>query len=100
MVGADGGRSFIRGVLGIDFEGETWETERMLVGDVGVDALDREHWHSWANEGRGWVALCPLPSTDSFQFQAPTGTDEPDEPSLERFQQIVDEHGWQRTPLA
>ena len=60
-------------------------------GDIRVDGLDREHWHSWPNAELGWVALCPLPSTDSFQFQAQIGPDEPDEPSLERFQQIIDE---------
>ena len=91
MAGADGGRSYVRGALGVGFEGETWPNERMLVGDVRVDGLDREHWHSWPNAELGWVALCPLPSTDSFQFQAQIGADEPDEPSLERFQQIIDE---------
>jgi 2-polyprenyl-6-methoxyphenol hydroxylase-like FAD-dependent oxidoreductase len=91
MAGADGGRSYVRGALGVGFEGETWANERMLVGDVRVDGLDREHWHSWPNAELGWVALCPLPSTDSFQFQAQIGPEEPDEPSLERFQQIINE---------
>jgi hypothetical protein len=39
----------------------------------------------------GWLALCPLPSTDSFQFQAQIPVDEPDDPTLERLQQIVNE---------
>src|ERR1700722_17803724 len=91
MVGADGGRSFVRKELGVGFEGETWKSERMLVGDVQVDGVDREHWHSWPKHEAGWVALCPLPSTESFQFQAQIAADEPDEPSWERFQQIVDE---------
>jgi hypothetical protein len=91
LVGADGGRSFVRGALGVGFEGETWASERMLVGDVRVDGLDREHWHSWPSTELGWVALCPLPATDSFQFQAQIGPEEPDEPSLDRFQQIIDE---------
>jgi 2-polyprenyl-6-methoxyphenol hydroxylase-like FAD-dependent oxidoreductase len=63
----------------------------MLVGDVQVDVLDRDHWHSWPKHKDGWVALCPLPSTNSFQFQAQIPPDEPDEPSLARFQQIIDE---------
>jgi 2-polyprenyl-6-methoxyphenol hydroxylase-like FAD-dependent oxidoreductase len=91
MVGADGGHSFVRKELGVDFEGETWKNERMLVGDVRVAGLDREHWHSWPKHAAGWVALCPLPSTESFQFQAQVTADEPDKPTLERFQQIVDE---------
>jgi 2-polyprenyl-6-methoxyphenol hydroxylase-like FAD-dependent oxidoreductase len=91
LVGADGGRSLVRKELGVGFEGETWKDERMLVGDVQVDGLDREHWHSWPKHAAGWVALCPLPSTNSFQFQAQIAPDEPDEPTLQRFQEIIDE---------
>src|ERR1700691_4711852 len=91
MVGADGGRSFVRKELGVGFEGETWKHERMLVGDVQVDGLDREHWHSWPKHAAGWVALCPLPATDTFQFQAQIAADEPDEQTLERFQEITHE---------
>jgi hypothetical protein len=75
----------------VGFEGESWKDERMLVGDVQVDELDRDHWHSWPKHKEGWVALCPLPSTDTFQLQAQISPEEPDEPSLQRFQQIIDE---------
>jgi hypothetical protein len=68
----------------------------MFVGDVriaGQDAgLDRDHWHTWPNHPDGWLGLCPLPSTESFQFQAaipPAAKDE--EPSLELFQRIFEE---------
>ncbi|HEY1948328.1 MAG TPA: FAD-dependent oxidoreductase [Bryobacteraceae bacterium] len=91
MLGADGGRSFVRGALGVGFEGETWKSERMLIGDVQTDELDRDHWHSWLSTELGGLALCPLPSTNSFQLQAMIGPDEPEQPSLERLQQIVDE---------
>jgi 2-polyprenyl-6-methoxyphenol hydroxylase-like FAD-dependent oxidoreductase len=91
VLAADGGRSFLRKHLNVGFEGETWKDERMLVGDVQVDVLDRDHWHSWPKHKDGWVALCPLPSTNAFQFQAQIPPDEPDEPSLARFQQIIDE---------
>jgi 2-polyprenyl-6-methoxyphenol hydroxylase-like FAD-dependent oxidoreductase len=91
LVGADGGHSFVRKELGVGFEGETWKTERMLIADVRVDGLDREHWHSWPKHEAGWLALCPLPSTDSFQFQAQIPADEPADPTLERLQQIVNE---------
>jgi 2-polyprenyl-6-methoxyphenol hydroxylase-like FAD-dependent oxidoreductase len=91
LVGADGGHSFVRKKLSVGFEGETWKTERMLIADVRIDGLDREHWHSWPKNEAGWLALCPLPSTDSFQFQAQIPVDEPDDPTLERLQQIVNE---------
>jgi 2-polyprenyl-6-methoxyphenol hydroxylase-like FAD-dependent oxidoreductase len=91
VVAADGGRSFVRKHLNVGFEGETWKDERMLVGDVHVDALDRDHWHSWLKHKAGGVALCPLPSTDTFQFQAQVPPDMETEPTLELFQSIIDE---------
>ncbi|WP_436761003.1 FAD-dependent oxidoreductase [Streptosporangium sp. V21-05] len=92
LVGADGGRSFVRGHLPIGFEGETFETERMLIGDVRTPDLDREYWHVWADTATGTmrVALCPLPGTDVFQFTAPV-TGETPELSPESFQKIFDE---------
>ncbi len=41
LVGADGGKSFVRKTLGIAFEGTTDESIRMLLGDVHADGLDR-----------------------------------------------------------
>jgi 2-polyprenyl-6-methoxyphenol hydroxylase-like FAD-dependent oxidoreductase len=91
LVAADGGRSFVRKFLRFGFAGETWQDARLFVGDVRVDGLDRDHWHSWSQHPDGWLALCPLPSTEAFQFQAgiPPGFDEV--PSLDNFQRIVDE---------
>lgn len=91
LIGADGGHSFVRHAVGVGFEGETWATERMLIGDVEADGIDRDHWHTWLNRELGMVALCPLPSTNSFQFQSQISPDDNSEPSLERFQQILDE---------
>ncbi|HVV45518.1 MAG TPA: FAD-dependent monooxygenase [Bryobacteraceae bacterium] len=91
LVGADGGRSFVRKSQGIGFEGETWPNARMYVGDVATDDLDRDHWHTWPAHPAGWVGLCPLETTDSFQFQAAIGEENPPEPTLELFQQIVSE---------
>jgi 2-polyprenyl-6-methoxyphenol hydroxylase-like FAD-dependent oxidoreductase len=68
-VGADGGRSTVRKQAGIGFAGETLEDVRMIVADVPVTGLDRDAWHLWAH-AEGMVNLCPLPSTDLFQFQA------------------------------
>jgi 2-polyprenyl-6-methoxyphenol hydroxylase-like FAD-dependent oxidoreductase len=79
LVGADGGHSFVRKALGIGFEGETRESERMIVGDVRVRGLDRAHWHVWPKARGGACALCPLPGTESFQFtaQLPAGAPVP-----------------------
>ena len=69
LVGCDGGHSVVRKQAGMVFEGETREEVRMIVADVEVDGLDREAWHLWRH-GEGMAALCPLPSTDTFQYQA------------------------------
>ncbi|WP_371782718.1 FAD-dependent monooxygenase [Streptosporangium subroseum] len=93
LVGADGGRSSVRKHLGVGFEGDTFETERMIIGDVRTPDLDRDHWHTWADMATRTmsVALCPLPGTDVFQFTAPFVAEEAPEPSLESFQRIFDE---------
>ncbi|RSD17088.1 FAD-dependent oxidoreductase [Amycolatopsis eburnea] len=69
LVGCDGGHSVVRKRAGIPFEGETRDEVRMIVADVRVDGLDREAWHMWRH-AEGLVTLCPLPSTDLFQYQA------------------------------
>src|SRR5690349_1747590 len=56
LVGADGGRSSVRKQLGVGFAGKTYEDERMLVGDVRVDGLERSHWHIWPRARGGAVA--------------------------------------------
>ena len=69
LVGCDGGHSTVRKQAGIAFVGETREEVRMIVADVPVDGLDRDAWHMWRHAD-GLVTLCPLPSTDVFQFTA------------------------------
>jgi 2-polyprenyl-6-methoxyphenol hydroxylase-like FAD-dependent oxidoreductase len=91
LVAADGGRSFVRKFLDVSFEGETWKDERMYVGDVRLRGLDRDFWHSWPKHPDGWLALCPLPSTDTYQLQAQIHPAEEQEPSLEIFRRIVRE---------
>jgi 2-polyprenyl-6-methoxyphenol hydroxylase-like FAD-dependent oxidoreductase len=91
LVAADGGKSFVRRFLQVPFEGETWKDERMYVGDVRLRGLDRDAWHAWPNHADGWLALCPLPSTDEFQLQAQVPPNEEREPSLELFRQLVKE---------
>jgi 2-polyprenyl-6-methoxyphenol hydroxylase-like FAD-dependent oxidoreductase len=91
LVGCDGGHSTVRRLLGVGFQDETWETERMLVGDVEAEGLDREHWHVWPYAQGGMVGLCPLPGGRAFQFQASLAPGEPTQPSLKAFQRVLDE---------
>ncbi|MCO6000282.1 FAD-dependent monooxygenase [Actinoallomurus rhizosphaericola] len=95
LVGADGGRSTVRKVLGVPFEGVTDETIRMLLGDVAADGLDHAwgYWFARADAPMVGVGLSPLPSTPGlFQFNAPLGEGE-DEASLEILQGKLDALG-------
>ena len=83
VVGADGGGSTVRRRLGVPFLGETREEVRMVVADVEIDGLDRDHWHQWGGTDSPWVALCPLPASPTWQLQvAPTDGREPTEDGL------------------
>ncbi|MFT8711921.1 FAD-dependent monooxygenase [Komagataeibacter rhaeticus] len=44
LVGTDGGRSFVRHALAIDFPGEALGV-RAIVADVRLEGLDRSVWH-------------------------------------------------------
>jgi 2-polyprenyl-6-methoxyphenol hydroxylase-like FAD-dependent oxidoreductase len=71
LVGADGGRSFVRRTLGIEFPGKTLGV-RAVVADVVVTGVGRDAWHRF-NSGsmETQIALCPLHGTEMFSLQAP-----------------------------
>ena len=81
VVGADGGRSFVRKTLGVEFTGSTSQEGRMIVGDVRVDGLARDRWHVWPAAKGGLITLCPLPHCDLFQLMMKLGVSEA-EPDL------------------
>ncbi|PRX97751.1 FAD-dependent monooxygenase [Allonocardiopsis opalescens] len=57
VVGCDGGHSTVRGLAGIGFRGETWESEHYITGCVELDGLDPDRLHVWPDPGAGIVAL-------------------------------------------
>jgi hypothetical protein len=69
--------------------GETREEVRMLVADVAVDGLDRDEWRLWQHPD-GLFALCPLPSTDVFQYQALIAAGVEPDLSLANLQAILE----------
>jgi 2-polyprenyl-6-methoxyphenol hydroxylase-like FAD-dependent oxidoreductase len=91
LVGADGGRSTVRRALGVGFEGETFETQRMLIADVRLTGLGRDAWHIWpgAEPNSFRLGLCPLPGTDDFQLTAPL-SDQTEAPTVASLQALVD----------
>ncbi len=69
LIGADGGRSFIRNALGIDFPGKTLGA-RAMVADVDLVGLSRDAWHQYhVGDKRRLMSICPLAGTDLFQIQ-------------------------------
>ncbi|WP_432840915.1 FAD-dependent oxidoreductase [Dactylosporangium sp. CA-092794] len=89
LVGCDGGHSIVRKQAGIAFEGETREEVRMIVADAGVDGLDRDAWSMWRHQ-EGMLSLCPLPSTDIFQYAASIAPGQDPELSLANLQAILE----------
>jgi 2-polyprenyl-6-methoxyphenol hydroxylase-like FAD-dependent oxidoreductase len=71
LVGTDGGRSFVRQALAVDFPGKTLGV-RAVVADVTLTGLGRDAWHRF-NDGsmESQISFCPLPRTELFQLQGP-----------------------------
>ncbi len=91
VVGCDGGSSAVRRATGIPFLGETHDDIRMLLGDVVVEGLDRDHWHQWRDP---FTALCPLPATEDFQFQGADPNPATDrEPTIEDYREALERCG-------
>jgi 2-polyprenyl-6-methoxyphenol hydroxylase-like FAD-dependent oxidoreductase len=71
LVGADGGRSFVRQALDVGFPGRTLGL-RAVVADVVLTGLGRDAWHRFNEGSMGrQISLCPLAGTELFQLQAP-----------------------------
>lgn len=69
LVGTDGGRSFVRHALGIDFPGKTLGV-RAIVADVTLSGLSRDVWHRFGEgDMQRQISACPLAGTDLFQLQ-------------------------------
>ncbi|AHG64586.1 FAD-dependent oxidoreductase [Advenella mimigardefordensis] len=91
LVGADGGRSFVRKTLEIDFPGKTLGV-RAIVADVTLTGLDREAWHRFSDgDMQRMVAICPLAGTELFQIQAPIAPDAQSDLSAQGLTALVTE---------
>ena len=90
LVGCDGGHSTVRKQAGISFVGDTLEDVRMLVADLDVEGLDRDTWQMWRQRD-GFVSLCPLPSTEVFQYQASIAPGQDPQLSLVNLQAILNQ---------
>ncbi|MGW5106496.1 FAD-dependent monooxygenase [Nocardia sp. NPDC004123] len=78
LVAADGGHSTVRKALGVGFAGDTFETERTLIGDVRADGLDGRFCHILTGNGAvgDRFSLWNLPDSDHYQFVASMPADQ------------------------
>jgi 2-polyprenyl-6-methoxyphenol hydroxylase-like FAD-dependent oxidoreductase len=56
LVGCDGGRSFVRQALALDFPGTT-QAAGAIVADLKIEGLSRDAWHMWPKAAGGQLAL-------------------------------------------
>jgi 2-polyprenyl-6-methoxyphenol hydroxylase-like FAD-dependent oxidoreductase len=93
LVGCDGGRSTVRKVMGVGFEGDTVETERTLIGDVQVEGLDGVFCHMFTKAGdiTQRFSLWNLPGSRHYQFVASMAADEVPELTLDSVRRILRE---------
>ncbi|GAA3432422.1 FAD-dependent monooxygenase [Kutzneria kofuensis] len=90
IVGCDGGRSTVRKLLGVPFEGVSSDgSQVMLLGDAEVSGLDAGCGHMWT--GQGLYALTPFRTVPQWQVQIVSAATATMEPSLESFQRLFDD---------
>ena len=89
LIGADGGRSTVRNLLGIRFNGETDDAMKALFADVRLDGLDRDHGRVWMAESGAGVALMPLAGSDLFTMTCQPPDD--GDATLDHLQGVVNE---------
>ncbi|CAH2804640.1 MAG: Putative monooxygenase STM1546 [uncultured Caballeronia sp.] len=71
LVGCDGGRSYVRQALEIEFPGKTLGV-RAVVADVIATGLSCNVWHRFSGGDMArQISLAPLAGTDMFQIQGP-----------------------------
>jgi len=95
MIACDGGKSTTRKKLGINFAGETHESQQLWVGDVEVEGLKPDAWYNWLSPVFGMAfALFPFKNSNTWQLQAVMPPDENGSlpmPTLEGFNQLFKE---------
>ena len=88
LVGADGGRSTVRGQLAVPFVGETNEDITMLLADLRVDGLDHAYGHGWMLDEDNFFVFTPLAGADDAYVVATRASGI--EPTLEALQHTLD----------
>ncbi len=89
LVGADGSRSVVRALAGIEFVSELVDPHPMITADVVIPELEPTHWHMWDQAEGGALWLGPLAQMPNvFQLYAKFEREVP-ELSLEMLRALV-----------
>jgi 2-polyprenyl-6-methoxyphenol hydroxylase-like FAD-dependent oxidoreductase len=100
LIGCDGGKSFVRHHLAIDFPGKSFGI-RVLAADVKILGLSREVGHEW-NEGdmSAQLGIDPLPLADLFCLRAPVPLEAEIDTSALAISHLVRERSGQNLEIA
>ncbi|KAI0037163.1 FAD binding domain-containing protein [Vararia minispora EC-137] len=59
LIGADGARGVTRKQLGASFLGASAQDIRLVIGDIHLTGVDRQHWHRWMDVQKNNLMLRP-----------------------------------------
>ncbi|EAT8909186.1 FAD-dependent oxidoreductase [Salmonella enterica] len=91
LTGADGGKSFVRKKLGVNFSGCALGIHA-LVADVSLSGLTRDVWHHFNNGDMArMITICPLTGTQLFQIQASLPPDDAQDFSADALTALIAE---------
>ncbi|MEW2482566.1 FAD-dependent monooxygenase [Mycobacterium sp. NPDC049093] len=99
LVGADGGRSTVRKVSGVEFLGGALTEERIIVGDVRAAGLDGRCCHLLTRDGdqSRRFSLWNLPGTEHYQLVVTMAPGEDPPPlTLEGMQAVLEQRSGRR----
>jgi 2-polyprenyl-6-methoxyphenol hydroxylase-like FAD-dependent oxidoreductase len=99
LVGADGGRSTVRKVSGVEFLGGALTEERIIVGDVRARGLDGRCCHLLTRDGdqSRRFSLWNLPGSEHYQLVVTMAPgDDPPELTLEGMQAVLEHRSGRR----
>ncbi|KAI0032218.1 FAD binding domain-containing protein [Vararia minispora EC-137] len=68
LVGSDGGRGATRKLAGVQFIGESQRDFSMVIGEVELTGLDRDHWHEWRIGYSGFMARAVIEDESKTLF--------------------------------
>ncbi|WP_454790602.1 FAD-dependent monooxygenase [Mycolicibacterium lutetiense] len=99
LVGADGGRSTVRKMSGVEFLGGALTEERIIVGDVRADGLDGRCCHLLTRDGdqSRRFSLWNLPGTEHYQLVVTMAPgDDPPALTLDGMQAVLERRSGRR----